>query len=320
MKLTEMEEKCKNIEKFRKEREQQLASLKGLELEAKRKSKEAQMLKEIAKIRGEEPPEEPKLEEHEKAKEAAESLENEVKKLESEVYEGMKHITFPIPQEIPKVDPRGNSTIFLEEGPYNYAVKFIAATISSDVPLELDKTQFHPDKIVVTNVKDAPSVIDRLTLLRNNFGRLGKIALQEQDPDVEEVVEYLRKSEYRELWEAIKGRKRISYNEIFSDLNISAAKDRKRVRNFFTNLKKQLEDKFPFIPVASGIYELSFFGSLVWKRYTDKYPLENFEVALHEEAVKPETKKEEAEMAALPSLNKYLSNEDRELIYGKEGS
>jgi len=316
-----MEEKCKNIENNRKQHEQQLVTLKKLESEAKEKSKEAQMLRELAKIRGEELHAEPKLDELEKTKGDVETLENEVKKLEKEVYEGMKHITFPIPQEIPKVDSGGNSAIFFEGGPYNYAVKFIAATMSSNVPLELDKTQLHPDKIVVTSVKDSPSVIERLKILRNNLGRLAKIALQEEDPDVEEVVEYLGRSEYRELWEAIKGRKRISYEEIYSDLNMSEAKDKKRVRNFFTNLEKQLKDKFPFIRVASGIYELSFFGSLVWKRYTDKYPLENIsKVAFHEKTVKSETKKEEAKMAATPSLNKYLSKEDRELIYGKEGS
>jgi len=321
LKLTEIEEKCKNLESFRKQREQQRANLKKLELEAKEKDKEAQMLREIAIMRGEEPPAEPRLKELEKVREDIEAFENEVKKSEKEVYEGMKDITLPIPQEIPKVDSGGNSTIVFEGGPYNYAVKFIATTMSSDVPLELDKTQLHPDKIVVTNVKESPQVIERLRILRNNLGRLARIALKLEDSDVEDVVEYLDKSEYRDLWEAIKGRKRISYEEIYSDLNISEAKDKKRVRNFFTNLEQQLNDKFPFIRIDSGVYELSFFGSLVWKRYCDKYAPRGASVKeAPDTLIKRENKKEETKKTSMPSLNKYLSKEDKELIYGKEGN
>jgi len=316
-----MEEKCKNIENIKKQHEKQLAALERLELEARDKNKEAQMLREISDIRGEEFHGEAKLEELEKLRKDVETVENQVKELETEVYQGMKQIALPIPQAIPEVDSERNSTIFFEGGPYNYAISFISTTMSSDVPLELDRTQLHPDKIVITGVKDSPSVIERLRILRNNLRRLGKIALQEKDPDVEEVVEYLGKSEHKEVWEATKGRRRVSYNEICSDLNISEAKDKKTVRNFFTNLEHQLKDKFPFMRIASGIYELSFFGSLVWKRYTDKHPPEIIaRVEFREKAVKPETEKEHAEMAATSSLNKYLSNEDRELIYGKEGS
>jgi len=322
LKLTEMEKKCEKLDTEKKQLEQQLAGLKKLELEAKEKNKEAQMLREIARIRGEEPPAEPGLDDLEKAKEAKEALEKEIQLLEREVYDGMKDIKLPIPQEIPKVDSGGNSTIPFEEGPYNYAVKFIAATMSSDVPLELDKTQLHPDKIVVTNVKESSNVLERLNILLDNLGRLARIALQDKDSDVEEVAKYLHESEYRKLWEAIKGRKRISYDEMYSALGYSEAKDKKRVRNFFTNLEQQLKDKFPFMRIDAGTYELSFFGSLVWKRYCDKkYTSPSVsEKASHETIAKTEDEKEETKKTSItsPSLNKFLSNEDKELIYGKE--
>lgn len=320
MKLTEFEEKCNEIEASKKQREQQLANLKKMELEAKEKSKEAQMLRELAKIRGEEPPAEKRLDALEKTKEDVEALENKIKKLENEAFEGMKDINLPIPQEIPKVDSAGNSIISLEGGPYNCAVKFIASTMSSGVPLELDKTLLHPDKIVVTGVKEPSHVIERMKILRDNLGRLARIALNAQDPDVEEVVEYLHESEYRDLWEVIKGRKKISNEEIYSDLNLSETKDKKRVRNFFTNLEQKLKDKFPFMRIDLGIYQLSFFGSLVWKRYNDRYMAKSAsEEAMHEPIINKEEKKEEPRKTSMPSLNKYLSNEDKELIYGKEG-
>lgn len=319
MKLTELEEKCKNIDEIRRQYEQQLANLKRLELESQEKNKETQMLRELAKIRGEELPTRHGFDDLEKAKKTTETLENEAKKLEGEIYEGMKDITLPIPLELPQVDSSGNASISFEGGPYNYAVNFIASTMSSDVPFELDKAQLHPDKIVIINVKNSTSVIERLKILRDNLGRLARIALKAEDHDVEQVVEYLRESEYRDLWEAVKGRKRISYEEIFSDLNITETKGKKRVRNFFTNLEKQLKEKSPFMRTDSGIYELSFFGSLAWKRYSDKYPSPNSsEEASPEVVVKKEQKKEEPRKTSMPSLNKYLSNEDKELIYGKE--
>lgn len=321
LKLTEMEERCKKIESNRQQLEQHLMELQKLEIEAKERNKETQMLREIAKIRGEEPPAESKLDELERTKEKIETIKSEVEKLRKEVFEGMKDISLPIPKEIPKVDSEGNSTILFEGGPYNYAVKFVAETMSSDVPSELDKTQLYPDRIVVTNVRDPLSVIERLRILRNNLGRLARIALREQDPDVEEVVEYLTKSDYRELWEAIKGRKRISYEEIFAELKISDEKDKKRVRNFFTNLEKQLNEKFPFLRTDSGTYELSFFGSLVWKRYSDKYTVQSVsEKSPSENVTTTKELKENAKKTSMPSLNNYLSNEDKELIYGKEGN
>jgi hypothetical protein len=321
LKLTEMEEQCKTIENARKQLEQQLTGLEKLESEAKEKSKETQMLREIARIRGEEPPPEPNLEALEKTKKDIETLESEIKKQEREVYKGMKDISLPIPKEIPKVSPEGNSAISFEGGSYDYAVKFIAETMKAEVPIEIDKTQLHSDKIIVSNIKDPSDVIERLKTLRNNIGRLAKIALQEQDPDVETVVEYLSKSDYKALWEALKGRKRISYEGVYSELGISDEKDRKRVRNFFTNLEKQLNDKFPFIRIDSGTYELSFFGSLVWKRYNDKYTVQSAsEKVTNNVVIKRENSKEEAKKASMPSLNKYLSDEDKELIYGKEGN
>jgi hypothetical protein len=322
LRFTDIEERCKNIEEIRRQLEQQLADLKRLESEARQKNEKSRLLKELAEIRGEELPAEHGLDDLEKARKATETIENETKRLEKEIYEAMQDITLPIPLELPKVDSSGNASIPFEGGPYDHTVRFIATTMSSNVPLGLDKAQLHPDKVVITNVKDSASVIESLKILRDNLRRLARIALKVKDPDVERIAEYLHKSDYRDIWEAVKGRKSISYEEIFSDLNIAEAKGKKRVRNFFTNLEMQLEDKFPFIRTDSATYELSFFGSLVWKRYSDEYISQNTSISSQEVSsgtvVKKEEKKGEPKKASMPSLNKYLSNEDKELIYGKE--
>lgn len=321
MRFAEIEHKCEEIKSAKQQLEAKQAELRKLESEAKEKTKEAQILEEIAKLRGEKYEGERELEELEKVRKYVEDYQEKIKKLEQEAYEGLKDVAFDIPLEVPKVDSEGRSIIKFEGDPCNSAVRFIASTLSSDIPLELDKTELHPDKIVVTNVKEPAHVIERLKILRSNIGRLARIALQEKDPDVEEIADYLHGSDYRELWEAVKGRKRVSYGDLSSELGLTMSKGKKRVRNFFTNLEHILKDKFPFIRVSPGVYELAFFGSLVWKRYYDKYLAEK-EIAedLHCEAV-VETPVKKEEKPEISSLNKYLSsNEIKEVIYGKEVS
>lgn len=321
MDLVEIERKCEGINSTKQQLEAKQAELQRLEFEAKEKTKEAQMLEEIAKLRGEKYEGEHELEELKKVKEDVEGYQMKIKKLEREVFEGLKDVTFPIPVELPKVDSDGKSTINFEGLPNNYAVKFIASTLSSDVPLRLDRTELHPDKIIVANVKEPAQVVERLKVLRSNISRLARIALKEKDPDVEEVVDYLHGSDYQQIWETVKGRKKISYDDLSSELGVKTSKERHRVRNFFTNLEHILKDKFPFIRISPGVYELSFFGSLVWKRYCDKY-LEEKETAKEpyrevsvEETIRREEKPETS------TLNKYLSNNEiKEVIYGKEVS
>lgn len=321
MKLAEIDHKCEELNSARQQLEAKRAALQKLELEAKEKTREAQMLEEIAKLRGEEYEGEHELEELKKVRMDIKDCEKRIEKLEQEIFEGLKDVTFPIPLELPKIDSNGRSIISFEGPSSNYAVKFIASALSSDTPLELDRTELHSDKIIVTNVKEPVQVVDRLKVLHNNINRLARIALEEEDRDVEEVADYLHGSDYRQFWEIIKGRKKITYDDLASELGVKTSKERHRVRNFFTNLEQQLKDKFPFIRILPGVYELSFFGSLVWKRYCDKYPPEKeiTKEVPREIAVGETVRKEEKPEAS--TLNKYLSNNEiKEVIYGKEVS
>jgi len=321
MRFAEIERICEEIDSTKQELEAKRAELQKLESEATKKTKEAQMLEEIAKLRGKKYEGEPELEELKKAKKDVEDYQEKIKELERGVFEGLKDLAFDIPLEVPRVDSDERSIIKFEGDPCNYAVRFIASTLSSGIPLELDKTELHPDKIVVTNVKEPIQVVERLKILRSNIGRLAWIALQEKDPDIEEIADYLHGSNYREIWETVKGRRMITYNDLFFELSLKTSEEQRRIRNFFTNLEHLLKDKFPFIRVSPGVYELAFFGSLVWKRYCDKYLAEEgIAEDLRREAVveSPVKKEKKPEIA---SLNKYLSsNEVKEIIYGKEVS
>ena len=320
MDFTEIERKCEELSLAKKQLEANRAELQRVEFEAKEKTKEAQMLDEIAKLRGEKYEGEHELEELKKIRADVEGSQKRIKNLEQEIFKGLKDVTFPIPLELPKVESSGSSIINFEGSPCNYTIKFIASTLSSDIPLEMDRTELHPDKIIVANVKEPAQVVERLKVLHSNIRRLARIALNEEDPDVEKVADYLHESDYQQFWEIVKGRKKITYDDLASELGVKTSKERHKVRNFFTNLEHQLKDKFPFIRISAGVYELSFFGSLVWKRYCDKYlEKETTKESYHEVSVEEIVKGEEKPETS--TLNKYLSNNEiKEVIYGKEAN
>lgn len=319
MNLAEIEHKCEEVNSIKQQFEAKQSELRELELEAKKKTKEVQILEEIAKLRGSTYESEHESEDLKKARDDVKNYQERIKKLEQEILKELTNVTFPIPLELPKIESDGRSIINFEGPPCNRAVEFIASTLNSDVPLELDKTELHSDKIIVTNVKEQTQVVEKLKTLRSNIGRLARIALEEEDPDVEETADYLFGSNYREIWETLKGRKKITYNDLFSELGLKTSREQKRIRNFFTNLEHLLKDKFPFIRVSRGVYELAFFGSLVWKRYCDKY-IAGKEIAKesHPEVLSETTLKKE-EKPEPSTLNKYLSNDEvKRVIYGQE--
>lgn len=315
MELAEINQKCEEVNSIRQELKAKREKLQNLKIEEIEKTREVQMLEEIAKLRGEEYQGENEKQELTKAKMEVTDCQKRVEKLEHEIFEGLKNVTFPIPLTLPKIDSNGRSSINFEGSPNNYAVKFIASVLNADVPLELDRTELHPDKIIMSNVREPIQVVNRLKALRNNISRLAKIVLNEKDPDVEDVADYLQGSNYRQIWEIIRGRKKITYDDLFSEMNLTTSKEHKKIRNFFTNLENSLKDKFPFIRLSPGVYELTFFGSLVWKRYHDKYhpKIELVEDLPSEKAAEEPVKRKEA-----PTLNNYTENEIKDIMYGKE--
>jgi len=302
---------------LKRELDEKLKREKNLELKLKEKLREYELLKEIAKLRGEPFKGEPKMEELDILKNEIKEDQKRIEKLKREILEGLKDVTFNIPLEIPKVNSERKSIIKFEGKPCDYVIKYISQLIGdSDIPIRLNNIELYPDKLIVKNVKNEKEVIESLKSLKNNIKLLAQTKLGESNSNIEETADYLYNCSYRDIWEAIKGRKRVSYNDLITELDLKTDKEKKRIRNFFTNLERQLKDKFPFMRVSPGVYELTFFGSLVWTRYCDKYlPKLKDEIEVsHEKDLIELSPKKEKKIEKI-TLNKFTNN-DIEIIYG----
>jgi len=319
MHLREIELKCKELDSIKARLELKNAELQRLGIEAKKKKEDDQILKIMAKIRGEEYKGEYELKELEEVKEEIEASQDSSAKLEKEILEGLKKLTLDVPQGVPQIDSENKATLVFEGDPCNKAVQFIASILNSDIPMKLDNVLLHPDRAVVKNVQKPIEVVNALQVFLDNISRLGRVALKENDPDVEEAVKYLHESRYRDIWEAIGGKRTVSNQDLYSQLNLQTQKERKKIRNFFTNLEIALKNRFPFIRLQKGAYELNFFGTLVWKRYKDEY-LKKEELMEEEKAPLEEpAKKDREEKPKKASLNNFLDNNKiRETIYGRK--
>ena len=319
MNLLEIEQKCGEINSLKQQFEAKQAEIPKLEIKAKKKSEEVRFLETITKLSGETYEGEKGLNELEKAQNEAEGYQREIGKLEKEVLEGLKDVSFNFSREVPpKVDKK--TPINFEGNPCDNAVRFIASILSSDLPLKLDNVELYGDKVIVIGAQNLTQVTKALQALHNNIGRLARIALEEKDPVVEEIASYFHKSSFRDIWEAIEGRKKISNQDLYNNLSLKTAKERKRVRNFFTVAEKALKDDFPFYHVSTGTYELNLLGSLVWRRYKDLYLQDRKIEKKAQQGVPVETPvKKKEEKPRKSTLNRYLSNDDiKKVIYGKE--
>lgn len=318
MNLSDIEGKCQEINSLRQQFEAKQAEIQKLKIKAKKQSEEVQFLKTIAKLKGETYEAEKGLNELGKAQKEAEGYQKEIEKIENEILEGLKKVSFNFSDGVPKVDKK--TTINFEGDPCNNAVKLISSILNSDIPLKLDNVELYGDKVVVINAHNLSEVAKALESLQNNIGRIARTALEEQDPAVEKVAKYFYKSSYRDIWEAIKGRKKFTNQNLYSLLDLKTSQERKKVRNFFTNAEKNLKDEYPFIELSRGTHGFNFFGSLVWRRYQDRYlrGKEDEEETQQEVSVATPTEKKE-EKPHKPTLNKYLSNNEiKKTIYGRE--
>ena len=215
MSMENLEQKCNELFSLKQELEDNKIQYKVLNTEVEKKTKEIQILMEIAKIRGEE------FEDYEESKEIIntkndiERLQKTINDIETNILEDLKNITFDIPIEIPKLDINNISVINFVKGPYNGIIKYISSILNTDIPIKIDRILLHPDKIIVTNIEDVIQIIDNLKILKNNIGRIAKILLNEEDKDVEDATNYIYTSAYKDIWELINGRKIMSIRMFF---------------------------------------------------------------------------------------------------------
>ena len=322
MKLTEIEQKCEQMNSIQKQLDGKRAELQRLEIEEKKAREDFQVQRMMAEIRGEKYEGKCELEELKKVKNEIEGFSENVARLEKEILQGLKELAIDVlPKNIPEPNSEKKVTLNFEGNPCDNAVKFITSLLSLDIPLVLDNVLLHPNKVVVTNIRDRIEVAKALQAFQVNIKRLACVALKENDPDVEEVAKHFHESPYRDIWEAIRGRKVVSNQDMYNQMNLKTSEEKKRIRNFFTNTKDALKDKYPFIRLQEGNYELNFLGLLAWKRYQDEY-LKKEEIMREEKQEVPQEKPVGNDRERRPeksTLNNFLNSDKiKETIYGKK--
>lgn len=324
MKLANIEHKCKELNSIREQLKLKKKELQKLESASEKARETLKFQKEMAEIRGEEFENEYEPTELTKIDKEIEDLERTKAKLERETLEGLKSLKLDVLDKVSEVEPEGKVRIDFKADSCNNAITFICSLLSSDIPLTLDNVLLYPDRVVVTNIQQRGEVPRALKGFLQNINRIACVSLKENVSDVQEVSTQLHDSKYKDVWENIGGR-RVSLQDLYSQLNLQTSKEKKRIRNFFVNMKKTLKEKCPFHSPQSETYELTFFGKLVWKRYKDDY-LEKEKSIDREKVEKPVDKEEFVENAEekkanrrKATLNSFLSNDElRDTVYGKK--
>jgi len=330
MNLSELEDLCHKLEEINVKTQQKMRQVTDLEEKSKQLKDEVDLEKIRAEIRGENPPEASSLEELEQAREELKELECNRETLKKDALTGMAKLDLPISK--PETDSEGNVVFTLEGGPYEKSVEFVARQFDSSLPLNIDNILIDSNKIVVTKVEQLSNELQKLkegyqsvTVFKQNIHRMAQVAIGEKNPEIEKVIEYMRKGAYTDVWEAAGSKQKVVFKNLYTELSITDSDGKTRVQNFFTNGRKLLAEAFPFINIESGVWERTFFGSLVWRRYQTLYPStketakvpREAEKKHHEDEVEVKTKKTEPKTQP---LNKYMETNDLDkILYGNTG-
>lgn len=327
--IEKLEKVCIDLEDIDIEIQQKNKQISDLEEKAKHLKKEDDLQRMIAEVRGEAPPTGRGLEELEQAKAELTDLESKQENLRKKALKGMAELDLLIAS--PDIETEGNIVIALEGGPYEKSVKFIADNFDSSVPLEIDGVFLHNNKIIVTNIGDLKDTlekqkkgVERVLHYRQNIRRMARVALGEDDPETNRVIDYMYKGTYRTLWEAVGSKQKVVFEKLYKELGISESVEKRKVQNFFINSRKVLGELFPFANLDRGVWERTFFGSLVWRRYQTIHPstkqAEEIPRELEEQGKTEAGDEERKAEPKSPPLNRYMhANEVDKILYGNAG-
>jgi len=318
--LEELEKLCAELEVVDTQTQQKMKQISDLEEKAKQLNEDVELKRMIAELRGEETPAPQDLEELEQAKNEFEKLKIKSEELKKQALKGMAELDLPVSTR-PQIDNEGKFITTLEGGPYERSVKFIAHKLDSSVPLDIDGVLFDSNKIIVTEVSDMRIGLQKLLVFKQNIRRMAMMALGEKNPEIEKIIDYMHQSTYKDIWEAAGSKQRVVFENLYKELAITESSEKKRVQNFFTNSQKVLGDAFPFRNIGSGIWERTFFGSLVWMRYTTLYPfIKEGEKVSKEVGGMSEGEVSVSTKPKIESLNKYMEKKELDkILYGNKG-
>jgi hypothetical protein len=273
MKLSEIEQKCKQFNAFQQQCIDGEAEAAALQQEDYKQKEDFEVRKMLAMIRGESFASEFKNEPLLKVKAEISSLKESLLNQEKDLLKALKQLNLDVISDIPMPNSSNEVEITFGDLSFEYSESFIARIMNTDGPIKLDAVTFNPKKMLITGVHDRKETASAIITFLENIKRLAMIALNEEVPGVAETAEYMNENEQRRIvWEKINGRRIISQQTLYAELGIVEDTEKKKnLRNFFTNTKITLKENYPFTIIGDGNYELNFIGMLVWKYYKTKY-------------------------------------------------
>jgi hypothetical protein len=321
---SELETSCEKLFTLKENIASQKSTLREVELEVLKESERRDTLLIMAEIRGETRPhtENDKLS---TLQTSIRSTENEAYTLEKKILTLLKDFMIPVTLKEPEI--AGDKSVIVIEGkPYVNLVKFIASILGTN-SVKIDNVELDSESVTVTNVTSPKETANSILSFRDNIRRLARVSLGEKDDDIEEVVDKLHSSVNRPIWEALNGKKETSIQDLVELLKPKDEKEKRKIKNFFTNLELVLKDKYPFIDRPDTVHELSFFGTLIWTRYKEVYLKDTFVAKKDEEvsdlSVKPETDEKqepsESKKSEKNTLNGYFNSDQiKDTLYGEK--
>jgi len=323
MKLTEMEEQCKQLNIIREQLKVKETEAVKLEAEDSKRKQDFEVQQILADIRGDDCKLELTNEPLCSLKIQIQELKTSIQKREKDILEGLKQLKLDaLPSDISA--PGSDKKILINfNSSFENSVNYLGSVMNSELPLQLDSITLTPTSLTISAVEEKMQAALALKSFVDNLRRLALIALHETIPEVVETAKYFYDGQNRKIWEAINGRKVISNQTLYTELGITEAEERKKMRNFWTNTKICLKDNYPFVVLGDGTFQLTFFGTLVWKYYKETFgPISGISQVIEEPKdnnTKEKTVVEEPKKESKPkeSLNEFLDEKKiNETLYG----
>jgi hypothetical protein len=235
-------------------------------------------------------------------------------KLEKEIAEGISELKLPIKDPNPEVS-EGNSTFYFEEGLYRNAIDYLKLTLSMKQELIIDNVVFYADKIVIRGKSKADEATDCLGNAAKSIWALGSILLGKVPEEMKEIIDFLNRSKYKQLWEFLGPRGTVSLQDAYENFGLTGETEKKRARTFYSQLESRLTPP-PATGDGKGNFQLTIYGRLVWASYKKicGIPEEKAEEREHISEVKEVEKAKPQETARKPSQTALQNFMDKVLL------
>jgi len=185
--------------------------------------------------------------------------------LEKQIAKGISELKLPIKDPDPKIS-EGNAIFDFEGDIYNDAIDYLKLKLSMKQQLMIDNVVFHGDKVIVVGKPNAAEATDCLMNAAKSIWALGSIMLGKTSEEMGKVIDFLRASKHKQLWEFLGERGTVSLENAYENFGVTDGAEKKRTRTFYSQLESRLEP-----PLATGdgrgSFQLTIYGRLVWASY-----------------------------------------------------